>query len=120
MQVGTLSMSIFSKALMDNQYHVCPGQSMELYKWRLPLNIQIDNDGSNRLPSLINVETASSIPQTRDNGSNGGTTQNKYVNLFSCMDEKSDINIGFNNVIVPKVKQTQLIPPQFSALYSSS
>ena len=34
-----------------------------------------------------------------------GTNQNKYMNFFSCMDEKSVIDIGLNEVFVPKNKQ---------------
>ena len=34
----------------------------------------------------------------------GGTTQNKYMNSFSHMDEKFDSIIGLNDIVVPKNK----------------
>ena len=52
--------------------------------------IQIDDDGSQGLPTSVNVGSAPSIPQARGAGDHGGTTQNKYVNFLSQMDEKSD------------------------------
>ena len=67
--------------------------------------IQIDDDGSQGLPSSVNVGPAPVIPQTRGTGGHSGTTKNKYANFFSHMDEKSDIDIGLNKVIVPKNKQ---------------
>ena len=45
-------------------------------------DIQIDDDGSHGLPSLINAGFAPSIPQGRGSGGNGGTTQNEYVTFF--------------------------------------
>ena len=64
--------------------------------------IQINNDGAHRQLALVNVGSVPSIPQARGSGSDGGTAQNKYVNFFSYMDEKSDIDIGLNEVAVPK------------------
>ena len=66
--------------------------------------IQIDDDGSQGLPTSVNVRSAPVRPQVRGAGGNGGTTQNEYVNIFSCMDEMSDIDIGHNDVVVPKNK----------------
>ena len=50
-------------------------------------DIWIDDEGSQELPSPINVSFAPSIPQARGNGSNGGTTKNKYWTYFSKMDK---------------------------------
>ena len=43
--------------------------------------VEID-DGSQGLPTSVNVACAPSIPQTRGAGGHGGTTQNKYMNFF--------------------------------------
>ena len=67
--------------------------------------IQIDDDGSQGLPTSVNIGFAPAIPQARGDGGHGGTNQNKNENFFSHMDEKSDIDIGLNEVIVPKNKQ---------------
>ena len=66
--------------------------------------IDIYYDESHGLPSSINLGFASFMPQARGSGSNGWTTQNKYFNFFSCMNEKSGNYIGFNGVVVPKTK----------------
>ena len=55
-------------------------------------NIEIDDDGTQVLPKSVNIVFTSSIPQERETGDHGRTTQNKHVNFFSCMDEKSDID----------------------------
>ena len=66
--------------------------------------IQIDDDGSQGLPTSINVGSAPVISQTRGAGGHGRTTHNKYVNFFSHLNEKSDIDIGLNELVVPKNK----------------
>ena len=54
---------------------------------------------------MIDIGFGPSLAQARDSGGNTGTTHNKYVAFFSCMDEKSDIDIGLNKAVVPKNKQ---------------
>ena len=66
--------------------------------------IQIHDDGSQGPPTSVNVGYAPVIPQARVTGCHGGTIQIKHVDFFSQMNEKSDIDIGLNEVIVPKNK----------------
>ena len=68
-------------------------------------SIEIDDDGSQGLPRPVNDGSAPSIPQAKDARDHGGTSQNKYMNFFSCMNEKSDIDIGLNEVVAFKTKQ---------------
>ena len=63
-------------------------------------SIEIDDDGSQGLQKSVNVRSVQSIPQARGNGGHGWSNQNKYVNLFSFMDEKSDIDTRLNEVVV--------------------
>ena len=42
MQVGTVSKAIFAKMLIDSQYLILFGQSIEYYEWRfMPLNTTV-------------------------------------------------------------------------------
>ena len=63
-------------------------------------DIQIDDHRSQGLPTSINFRFVPSIPQERDSGCNGEPTQNKYVNFFFQIREKSDIDIGLNKIVV--------------------
>ena len=54
--------------------------------------------------SSTNVGLAPSIPLARGRGGNGGTIK-KYLTFFSYMNEKQDIQIELNEVVVPKNKQ---------------
>ena len=68
-------------------------------------SFEIYDDGSQEVPTSVNVRSAPSIPKARVAGGHGETTQNEYVNFFSLMDKKSDISMGLNEVVVPKTKQ---------------
>ena len=66
---------------------------------------QANDDGSQGLPTTVNVRSAAVIPSSRGAGGHGGTTQNNNMNFFSCLDEKSDIDIELNKVVFPKNQQ---------------
>ena len=72
--------------------------------------IQIDDDGSQGLPTSVHVRSAPVIPQARDTGGHGGTTQNKYMNFFSHMVEKSDIDIGLTKLLFLKTSKVPIDP----------
>ena len=72
--------------------------------------IEIDDDESQGLLTAVNVRSAPFMPQARDTKSHGRTTQNQDVNLLSHIDEKSDIDIGLNEVVVPKTSKFFMDP----------
>ena len=55
-------------------------------------SIEIDDDGSQGLPTSVNIRSVPFTPQARGAECHCKTIHNKYLNLFSCMDEKSDID----------------------------
>ena len=66
-------------------------------------SIKIDDDWSQGLLTSVNIRSEPSMSQARGARGHGGTTQNKYVSFFFHMDEKSDIDIELNDVVVTKI-----------------
>ena len=61
--------------------------------------IHIDVEGSQEVPSSINVES----------GGNGETTKNNYVTFISDVDEKPEIDIEVNEIVIPKKRARCLL-----------
>ena len=72
--------------------------------------IQIDDYGSPRVPTSANVGTSPVLPKAKDTRGRDRTTQNKYVNFFSHLDEKFYIDIRLIKSLFIKKSKVPITP----------
>ena len=76
-------------------------------------DIHMNDDRVQEAPSSINAGTFLSIYEARGSAGVGEATKNKYMTFFSCVDEKPDMDIKHNEVVVPENKQDDFRPKDF-------